>query len=352
MQVGNPPDLSQFMRMNHRVNNILENLEQLHMTSDEDIPGTSTICGIHEEEQLKYYCRTCETPTCKLCRLQDHHKHECCPIAVIAKEMKKSLVRKLVTLREQKVELTDDISNFEMLKEVITKKNERVHGEITQHFESLQEILELQKQQFLDTADVLTNHKLGIIDRKLDNDRKTKDRVEKNIGDLEMTYKSMEYEKVLYTGKCVSANVENIPFANEQLSVDDDMKFLVSSTATEDFKTSLAKSHLVANDNVCLECCTTSLEPKHPKKGEKAVITVTCKDSNNCDIKYGGQKIKAEFTGYAAVNVHDEIDRNDGTHVFEFVPTTQGELIVKFCINGQEAPNCMLKTTVRRSKQQ
>jgi hypothetical protein len=317
--------------------------------TDEDIPATIKICGVHEGEQLKYYCRNCKTPACKHCTLQDHQKHKCCPIEVIANEIKKSFVRKLAILRQRKAELSHDISNFEGIKNDITENHERVHGEIIQRFDSLAKIMESQKQYLLERADQLTNHKLAIVEKKLDNHRQTQESVDKNIDDIEMIYKCMEYEKVLYSEKCVSANIESIPFQNDQLPVDDDMEFLVSSS-NEDFKTSLAKSHLVANGNIGLEYCTTALEPMNLKTGEKALITVRCKDSEDNEIKHGGQIIKAEFSGDATVADIVEINRNDGTHVIEFVPTGQGQLMVKFCINGQEASNCMLKTTVKNFK--
>ncbi len=306
-------------------------------------------CDKHEGEQYKYYCQSCKTPTCKDCTLQEHRQHKYCPIKDVAEDFKKSLVKKLGTLREQKGHLGDDTLNFEKLENSLKMTNEQVHKEINQRFDMLVKTVESQREKLIARADQITASKLQITGMKIDELRLKQACLESNIHDIATHFDHLKDEGVLIMEKRVSEDFENMQFGNEyeQRSVDNDMKFSVLSSV-EDFETYLKEFYLVANDKVCPENCTSSLEPSKFKKGEQAVVTVTCKDETNCDIRHGGQVVKVKFSRNAKVREASNIDHNDGTHDITFVPTSQGELIVKFYINGQEAPKCKLETTVRR----
>ena len=307
------------------------------------------LCDKHEGEEYKYYCQTCETPTCKDCTIQDHREHEYCAIKDVVEDFRKSLAEKLGKLRERKAHLGDDISNFEKLEESFKTTNEQVQVEINQHFDKLVKTVESQRQKLIAKANEITESKLQTTGMKIDDLRLKQTFVESNIYDVETRFDDLKDEEVLMKEKRISEEPENMQFGNEyeQRSVHNDMKVFVLKSA-EDFEKSLIQSCLVANSNVCPENCTSSLEPPKLKKDEQAVITVTCKDKTNRDIKHGGQAVKAEFSGNATVREVSHIDHKDGTHDIIVVPKTQGVVGVKIYINGQEAPKCMFETTVRR----
>ena len=319
------------------MNNIVEHMEKVTIQN----------CEKHEGEEYKYYCKTCDTPTCKDCTLQEHSKHEYCPIEDVAKSSRKRLVNILVNLREQKANLKDDICNFETLENSFKERNKEVHEEINEHFDALVKSVESQRAKLLSKANQITESKLQKTGVKIEEFRLNEACLESHIHDITTRFDQLKDVEVLSAEKRVSQDLESMQFENEyeQRSVDD-MKFHILSSV-EDFEKSLNENHFVAIDDVCAKNCTSVLEQTELRNGEQVVLTVKCKDKEDNDIKHGGQEVKAKFSGDATVREVGNINYNDGTHDINFVPTLPGKLIVRVYINGEKARKCKLQTTVR-----
>lgn len=305
-------------------------------------------CEIHQGEQYRYYCKTCDTPTCKDCTLQQHREHDYSPVGEVSDVFTQRLVQKLGELRERHEKLAYDIPHFEISLRRFESTKEKVHAEINQRFDQLVETLETQRQKLIAKANELTKVKSESTRAKIDELRLTQACLASNIHDVETRYNNLKSEEVIFMEKRISKDLKNMQFENEykEFSAPNDLEFFVPSSI-EDFEKSMSDSHLVGNGKVKAKYCTASIEPTKLRKEEQACVTVTCKDWKTTDLKFGGQVVRADYSGNATVREAGNIDQQDGTHDIIFVPTSSGRLIIRFYINGKEATNCRLDKTVR-----
>ena len=336
-QVGSPADLSRFKR-SFRMKNIVEHMEQMRTHA----------CEIHQGEEYKYYCKTCETPTCKDCTLQQHRKHDYSPVGEVADVFTQRLVQKLGELRDRHGKLAHDIPRFEKLVRSFDTRKEKVHAEINQHFDKLVETLETQRHKLIAKASELTRLKSEHTEMKIDDLRLTQTCLASNIHDIETRFDNLKSEEIIFVEKRISEDLKNMQFDNEytDFSEHSDLEFFIP-IPIEDFEKSISKSYLVGNGKVKAEYCTTSVKPTTLRKDEQACVTVTCRFWKNMPVNSGGQAVRAEYSGNASVREAGNIDRQDGSHDIIFVPTSTGKLVIRFFINGKEATNCRLHKTVR-----
>ena len=305
-------------------------------------------CEIHPGEQYKYYCKTCDTPTCKDCTLRQHRQHDYRTVGEVSEGFTQRLVQKLAELRQRHEKLACDIPHFEISLRRFETTKENVHAEINQCFDKLVETLETQRQKLIVKANELTKLKSESTRTKIDELRLTQACLASNIHDVETRFDNLKSEEVIFMEKRISEDLKNMQFENEykEFSAPNDLEFFVQSSV-EDFEKLTSDSFLVGNGEVKAEYCTASIEPTRLRKEEQACVTVTCKSWKNIDIKCGGQVVIAEYSGNATVREAGNIDRQDGTHDIIFVPTSPGKLTIRFYINGKEAPNCRFDKTVR-----
>ena len=313
---------------------------------------TTHQCSIHEGEKYTYFCKACETLTCKDCTLQHHHKHDYCQIHDIVKDFKHSLTEMLGIFREHKEEIGYKIKQFQKCESDLKVRNEKTQLEINQHFDNLAKTLETQRKRLLSKAEKITESKLISIGNKIEELRLKQGCLISTIDDITEHFDELKDEEIVMIEKRISEDIKSLPASINEYEQPNpsgnDLTFL--NVSAESFKKSLSELCFVTTSYVSPNNCTSSLEPSKLKKGEQAVLTVTCKDKMDDVIKYGGQRIKVEFSGNACTvrEAGDIIDHHNGTHDINFVPTSQGKLIIKVYINCEIAPKCSFEGTVGR----
>ena len=73
-------------------------------------------CDRHADEDLRFYCRDCETPVCRDCRIVKHHQgHEFDTIETVASEFKCKIIQNIHAANEDKFLLNDRRSEVDAI---------------------------------------------------------------------------------------------------------------------------------------------------------------------------------------------------------------------------------------------
>ncbi|KAI8482148.1 hypothetical protein Bbelb_401380 [Branchiostoma belcheri] len=81
----------------HEVIGVAEFKEQL-ITKTPSVKSTSLpMCPKHEDEKLKFYCETCQSPICRDCTVLHHKEHKYCLLADVVNDVRAKIKGKLAT---------------------------------------------------------------------------------------------------------------------------------------------------------------------------------------------------------------------------------------------------------------
>ncbi|KAI8482150.1 hypothetical protein Bbelb_401400 [Branchiostoma belcheri] len=81
----------------HEVIGVAELKQQL-ITKTPSVKSTSLpMCPKHEDEKLKFYCETCQSPICRDCTVLHHKEHKYCLLADVVNDVRAKIKGKLAT---------------------------------------------------------------------------------------------------------------------------------------------------------------------------------------------------------------------------------------------------------------
>ncbi|XP_019646862.1 PREDICTED: LOW QUALITY PROTEIN: uncharacterized protein LOC109487324 [Branchiostoma belcheri] len=100
----------------HEVIGVAELSQQL-ISNARLVKSTSLpICPKHEDEKLKFYCETCQSPICRDCTVLQHKDHKYAYLADVVSDVRAKIKDKLATSRPKIVEYRD-ITEFAAMKQ-------------------------------------------------------------------------------------------------------------------------------------------------------------------------------------------------------------------------------------------
>jgi len=104
------------------------------------------LCKEHDE-QLKYYCETCEQLVCMYCTVKDHNGHNHETVEKMAGKHRQELKEITAPVEEMITNLSEAHNKIDKMKVKIRQQGEEVNKEIDQHYDELVQKLMEQKEQ-------------------------------------------------------------------------------------------------------------------------------------------------------------------------------------------------------------
>ncbi|XP_077989936.1 E3 ubiquitin-protein ligase TRIM45-like [Glandiceps talaboti] len=294
-------------------------------------------CKVHPQNELKYYCDTCQKPICMECTIFDHcvpdHKHRY--IQEVADEYTQKLSQ---TIDKLKVKAQEAEDSKTVAKGTVDKlKEHRLMGE------------ELVKS----TVEAVTE-KVKVESKKLVQELKTtcdqrQKHLEVQIDDLEF-----KYENITSTCKCV----ETLMYQNNgcqllrtrqattqrlndlaELETNPEIlyeKIIFQASDLEQF--TVQNMVGVLRSDVCVPRCTIGKIPKQLLKGESAKLVITTRDSRG-KVILPNQDLKVNVTQSDGSQEEIEVtDNGDGTHTGIVCGKTAGKLNVRVRVGYTKIP--------------
>ncbi|XP_077866645.1 tripartite motif-containing protein 3-like [Saccoglossus kowalevskii] len=296
-------------------------------------------CDVHTENQLKYYCDTCQTPICMECTIIDHrvpeHKHRY--IKQVADEYIKELKVKVGKLKVKADEVeTSKIfakTTCQKLKSRCEEEEAKINKETDEILEDLRRQMEAVKQKKERLVDEL----------KTEYTAKVKN-MEIKVDDLEMKHGNIvstcSYLETLVQhgspGQILSAKQVYQQQINGLITME--TKSPIVPDAIE-FKPHQGKETVgLLKVNVCPQNCSLDNIPKQLIKGDTATLIVTTRDNEGKQV-VPSQVVKARVTKPDGSSDDIKVqDNNDGTHTLMVHGNIDGKYKVSVTIDNQPIP--------------
>ncbi|XP_065892071.1 E3 ubiquitin-protein ligase TRIM45-like [Dysidea avara] len=322
------------------------------LRSNKDIPTQAKpivlLCKEHDE-QLKYYCETCDELVCMYCTIKKHNGHNHDSMKNMASKHRSQLKKVTTPIEGMIQDLSGAHNTIDEMMKKIRKQGDEINKQIDQHYNELVEKLMKQKDQVKQQVHDTVSQKQKELTTQLDEVDATQtelvsmkelnDALEKN-SDQEALSANLAKKQVIdgmqqLTGKYKKLNKHPVRSAS--------MKFTPSKDPFPQFGSfSAVNFHSSEVANL----------PQSIIAGKKVEVTIITKDNNGDHCPTGGHKVFVQLISFTGnVTVGEVKDNNDGSYVASFVGEQVGEAKLHVSINGQEIKGSPYSIVVIRNYQ-
>ena len=305
------------------------------------------LCKEHDE-QLKYYCETCDELVCMYCTVKKHNGHHHDSVKQMATKHRTELKKIINPVEVMINNLSIANDSIENVKNKIRKRGEEVNKSIDQYYdEQLHKLMKQKievKQKACDAvlekekAVIIQMEEIGSMQAELLSVKELNDALEKS-SDQEM----------LSAKKQVIESVQKLMNACEKVNIKP-----VESAAMDFVPT---KEHFPMFGNLFAYANPHTSEvinaPQYIAVGKRVEFIIVTKDSDgdHCIKKDSQLSVQLKlFTGDATVG--EVKDNNDGSYMASFIAKQVGEAKLFVSINGEQIQGFPYKITVNRRNYQ
>lgn len=327
---------------------VLTTLQELKSAASPISVAEKIRCKKHKEELIKLYCKTCQSTICRDCTIVEHRTHDYGFIEDVADLQKEMLMQNVNEVKRRQVTLQRGIVCLKLFDQSLVQENAVVVAQVTSHFEELQRICLLKKNELLSKAISTTNQKRKQLQAQIEALELAFASCKSSIEFTEKALKNGNDVQVLSMQKYILQSLQDLKKIKDvtQPCVTRDLTFTIPwpvEDTEQNFLKNFSVQESVADPNQCQAEFTDQC--KYLKRDNKTSVKIICFDKHKNKVKHGGQVVKASISGTEFDDATIQ-DHADGTYTVTFTPRSGGTLEFKATIDGYSAPGCSLTKDV------
>ena len=300
------------------------------------------LCKEHDE-QLKYYCETCDELVCMYCTVKKHNGHHHDSVKQMATKHRNQLKKVTDPVEGMIKNLSEAHDNIEKMIKKTRSRGEDVDKKIDRYYNKLLQKLMKQKDEVKQQAHDAVSQKEKAMITQLDEVASMQARL-MSMKELTDALEQSSDQEALSAKREVTDRVQQLTNAYKKVNIQP-----VESAAMDFVPTKEpfpVFGHLFANVNPhtsevinLTECTLVS------KKVEFTIIT---KYRNGGPCISGGSQISVQLKSFTGDVTAGEVrDNNDGSYMASFVAEQVGEAKLSVSINGEQIKGSPYSIVVR-----
>ena len=305
------------------------------LRSNKSIPLEAKIkiplCKEHDE-QLKYYCETCEQLVCLYCTVKEHNGHNHDIVKKMATKHRNELKDVTTPVDEMIRDLSEAHDNIDKMKKKIRQQGDEVDKKIDQHYNELVQKLMRQKEQVKQQAHDAVSQKEKALTVQLEeveyaqaevlSMKELKDAIEKSSDQEALSAKKQVIDRMQQiTDKFNKLNTDPLQSAT--------MEFVLSEESFPQF--GQVFTHIDPGT------CEVVNLPNHITVGKELKFSIITKYRNGSQCSIGGSQISVQLESNTGEVTSAQVkDNNDGSYMASFVVQRGGEVKLSAFVNGQQ----------------
>ncbi|XP_065907834.1 tripartite motif-containing protein 2-like [Dysidea avara] len=304
------------------------------------------LCKEHDE-QLKYYCETCDELVCMYCTMKKHNGHNHDSMKNMASKYRSQLKKATTPIEEMIQDLSGVHDNIDKMMKKIRKQGDEVNKQVDQHYNELVEKLMEQKDQVKQQVCDTVSQKEKALTTQLDEVDSTQAELV-SMKELNDALEKSSDQEALSAKKQVIDGMQQLTEkykkVNKHPVQSASMKFIPSKDPFPQFGSFSSIVNLCSSEVANL--------PQSIIVGKKVEVTIITKDSNGDHCSTGGHKVFVQLKSFTGnVTVGEVRDNNDGSYVASLVGENVGEAKLHVSISGQEIRGSPYSIVVVRNYQ-
>ena len=289
------------------------------------------LCKEHDE-QLKYYCETCDELVCMYCTVKKHNGHHHDSVKQMATKHRNQLKKVTDPVEGMIKNLSEAHDNIEKMKKKIKRRGEDVDKKIDRYYDELLQKLMKQKDEVKQLAHDAVSQKEKTMITQLEEVASMQARL-MSMKELTDALEQSSDQEALSAKREVTDRVQQLTNAYKKVNIQP-----VESAAMDFVPTKEpfpVFGHLFAYVNPhTSEVINLTQRILVGKKVEFAVVT---KDSNGGPCIRGGSLVSVGLKSFTGDVTAGEVrDNNDGSYMASFIAEQVGEAKLLVSINGEQ----------------
>ena len=330
--------LCQFCYENHKRNKRFRGHGIVPLTelrSNKSIPLEAKIqvplCKEHDE-QLKYYCETCEQLVCMYCTVKEHNGHNHDTVKKMATKHRNELKEVTAPVDEMIENLSEAHDNIDKMKKKIRRQGGKVDKKIDQYYDELVQKLMKQKEQLKQQVHDAVSQKEKALTVQLEeveyaqaemlSMKELKDAIEKSSDQEALSAKKQVIDRMQQiTDKFNKLNTNPLQSAT--------IEFIPSKESLPQFGQLF--THIDPG------ACEVVNLPNHIAVGKELKLSIITKYCNGRRCSTGGSQVSVQLESNTGEVTSAQVrDNNNGSYMASFVAQKSREAKISVSINGQQ----------------
>ena len=289
------------------------------------------LCEEHDE-QLKYYCETCDKLVCMYCTVTKHNGHNHGSVKQMGTKHRNELKKITDPVEGMIKNLSEAHDNIEEMMKKTRRRGEEVDKKIDRYYDELLQKLMKQKDEVKQQAHDAVSQKEKAMITQLEEVASMQAKL-MSMKELTDALEQSSDQEALSAKREVTNRVQQLTNAYKKVNIQP-----VESAAMDFVPTKEpfpVFGHLFAYVNPHTSEVTNLSQYAHiGKKVEFAIVT---KDSNGGPCIRGGSQVSVQLKSFTGDVTAGEVrDNNDGSYMASFVAEQVGEAKLLLSINGEQ----------------
>ena len=289
------------------------------------------LCKEHDE-QLKYFCETCEQLVCMYCTVKEHNGHNHDTVKKMATKHRNELKEVTAPVDEMIRDLSEAHDNIDKMGKKIRRQGDEVDKKIDQHYDKLVKKLMKQKEQLKQRAHDVVSQKekalrvqLGEVEyaqAEVLSMKELKDAIEKSSDQEALSAKKQVIDRMQQiTDKFNKLNTDPVQSAT--------MEFVPSKESFPQFGQLFT--------HIDPDACEVVNLPNHITVGKELKFSIITKYRNGSRCSIGGSEVSVQLEcNTGEVRRAQVRDNNDGSYMASLMVPQVEEVKISVSINGQQ----------------
>ena len=318
------------------------------LRSNKSIPLEAKIkiplCKEHDE-QLKYYCETCEQLICMYCTVKEHNGHNHDTVKKMASKHRNELKDVTAPVDKMIRDLYEAHDNIDKMKKKIRRQGDEVDKKIDQHYNELVQKLMKQKEQVKQQAHDAVSQKEKALTVQLEEVEYAQAEV-LSMKELKDAIEKSSDQEALSAKKQVIDRMQQITDKFNKLNTDP------LQSATMEFVPSKQSFLQFGQLFIHIDpgACEVVNLPNHITVGKELKFSIITKYRNGSQCSIGGSQVSVQLESNTGEVTSAQVrDNNDGSYMASFVVQQGGEVKLSAFVNGQQMKGSPYSVLVQQS---
>ena len=323
-------------------------LTELKSSKDAPIQAKVKIplCKEHDE-QLKYYCETCDELVCMYCTVKKHNGHHHDSVKQMASKHRNELKKITDPVEGMIKNLSEAHDNIEKMKKKIRRRGEEVDKKIDRYYDEQIEKLMKQKDEVKQQAHDAVSQKEKAVTAQLEEVTLMQAELT-SMKELNDALKQSSDQEALSAKKQVSDRVQQLTDKYKKLNTQPVESSAMDFVPTKDPFPLFGHLYAYVNPHTS-EVINI---PQCIVVGKKVEVTIISKYRNGGPCISGGSQVCVQLKSFTGDVIAGEVrDNNDGSYMASFVAEQVGEVKLSVAINGEQIKGSPYSIVVGRNYQ-
>ena len=316
------------------------------LKSNKDAPIQAKVkiplCKEHDE-QLKYYCETCDELVCMYCTVKKHNGHHHDSVKQMATKHRNELKKITDPVEGMIKNLSEAHDNIEKMKKKIRRRGEEVDKKIDRYYDKQIEKLMKQKDEVKQQAHDAVSQKEKAVTAQLEEVTLMQAELT-SMKELNDALKQSSDQEALSAKKQVSDRVQHLTDKYKKLNTQPVESSAMDFVPTKDPLPLFGHLYAYVNPHTS-EVINV---PQYIVVGKKVEVTIISKYRNGGPCISGGSQVCVQLKSFTGDVTAGEVrDNNNGSYMASFVVEQGGEAKLSVAINGEQIKGSPYSIVVR-----